>query len=124
MKILKANCEQIALIESALYGTGWMMRVAPIGSNVRTMEVQTEFKSVCFTNDYELQCKHGLFPVKLEFHYNLNDSYAHISTNRKGLDRLREIFPDTFAKIEAKEDDKKDEQITIEVKPHTKLQTA
>jgi hypothetical protein len=124
MKILKANCEQIALIESMLYGTGWMTKVASSGSNIRTFEVQTEFRPVCFTNDFELQCRQGLFPVKLEFHYNLTENFAHICTNRKGIDRLKEIFPDTFAKIEMSDEERNDEEIPIEVKPHTTLKLA
>ncbi|MFA5049088.1 MAG: hypothetical protein WC516_08745 [Patescibacteria group bacterium] len=117
--IIKQSCDQIALIESALYGTGCMARIAPVGTNTRVFEVQKEFKPVVFTNDYELQCKQGFVPVRLSFHYNQNDNRGEIITNRKGIERLQELMPDTFGQIKDGID-----EVEIEVKPYTKFKPA
>lgn len=123
MKILKANCEQIALIESMLMGTGWMMRVEPVGTTTRLFECQEGFQPVCFINNYELLAQHGILPVRLKFEYNINDKVGYIRTSRKGIDRLKEIFPDTFERINMSDDDKKVEEAEFEVKPYTKLKS-
>jgi hypothetical protein len=116
---IKQSCDQIALIESALYGTGCMMKVAPTHTPVRVFEVQKEFKPVIFINEYELQARNGLFPVKLQFKYDINGNIGYIITNRKGLDRLKEIMPETFNSISV---ESKEEEVTVEVRPYTKYQ--
>ena len=120
MKILKANCEQIAMIESMLMGTGQMMRVEPVSTTTRLFECQEEFQPVCFVNNYELQARHGILPVRLKFEYNINDKVGYIRTSRKGIDRLKEIFPETFDRIVMSDDDKKVEEASFEVKPKLK----
>lgn len=124
MKILKGNCEMIALMEAALYGTGKLMRIAPVGTNTRTFEIQREFKPVVFVNSFELVLRDGLHAVKMDFDYNLSENVARIHTTRRGIDVLQEIFPDTFSRIKGFEDDKKEEERDIEVKPYTKLASA
>jgi hypothetical protein len=61
--------------------------------------------------------------VRLKFEYNINDKVGYIRTSRKGIDRLKEIFPDTFERINMSDDDKKVEEAEFEVKPYTKLKS-
>jgi hypothetical protein len=121
IKILKGNCEQMALLESMLMGTGWLMKVEPTHTNIPLYELQDKFRSVVFVNAYELQAHHGLIPVRLRFEYNINENRACIMTSRKGIDRLKEIFPETFERINMSLDDNKKEEVTLEVKPFSKL---
>ncbi len=124
MKLLKANCEQIALLESMLGSTGKLMRVQPVSTNTRIFEEQQEFKPVMFVNHCELHVRGDILGIRVDFEYHVNENMAFIRTNRKGIETLKEIFPDTFAKIELIKDDKKEEEIPIEVKPYTTLKKA
>lgn len=118
--IIRQSCDQIALIESALCGTGCMMKVAPTGSSTKVFEVQKEFKPVIFVQEYELQARSGFVPVKLKFKYEMTKNVGYILTNRRGIDRLKEIMPETFNQVV----ESKEEEVTIEVKPYSKLKPA
>ena len=124
MKLLRANCEQIALLQAMLAATGNWCRILPVSSSTRTFEVQKEFKAVVFAEHGELQCRNGILPVRVDFEYHVNENVAFIRTNRKGIEVLKEIFPDTFEKIELLKDEKKEEEIPIEVKPFTTYKKA
>jgi hypothetical protein len=117
-KILKANCEQLHLLESALMGTGCMSLVAR-GDNVKLWEVQTQFKPIVTIRKYELICRET-WPVSLTFEFHDNEGYGHLLTNRKGIEILKSLMPDTFAPVSL-EDDGKQEETEIDVKPYTKF---
>jgi hypothetical protein len=97
-----------------------MARVAIVGTNTKLFEIQRDFKPVLFINQYELAVRGGLAGVRLTFEYNLNENRASIKTNRKGIEVLKEIMPETFKDI--KED--MGEEIELNVKTYTKLKTA
>lgn len=101
MKILKANCEQMALVESMLRATGCMYIVSR-GDNYRLWEIQREFKPVVEIREFELLAR-GIFPVKLKFEYVKLENQARLSTNRAGLEKLKELMPDVFGAISEKE---------------------
>jgi hypothetical protein len=71
--------------------------------------------------EYELMTR-DLVPIKLTFElHEEDDEMSRISTNRKGLNRLKEMMPETFGAIKD-DDDGKIQEINIEVKPYSKLQ--
>lgn len=98
IKLIKHNCEGMALIESLLRANQNMYIVGR-GDNVRLWKVQKEFEPVVAIREYELLMHGDLLPVKLRFEYNDIAKEAFLKTNEKGIKVLKQCMPDVFEHI-------------------------
>ena len=115
-KILKANWEQMHLLESAFLATGKMYLVAR-GDNIPLFKVQEKFDPIVTVRKYELMCR-DIMPVTLAFEYHDNDGYGCLQTNARGIKVLKSMMPDTFENVP---DDDERSEVEIDVKSYTKF---
>ena len=94
MKILKANCDQIAYLESLIKAQDGVYLSAR-GDNQKLWQVQREFKPVVVIREYEVPTRKG-WPVTVKFEFNDLEDRASMHMSRRGLNRLREILPERF----------------------------
>lgn len=116
-KILKANWEQLHLLESAFLSTGKMTLVLR-GGNQPLFKLQEKYEPVVTIRKYELLCR-DLLPVSLTFEYHENDGYGFLQTNGRGVKVLKSLMPDTFGNVP--EDENEKTEMELEVKPYTKF---
>jgi hypothetical protein len=116
-KILKANWEQLHLLESAFLSTGKMTLVMR-GGNQALFKLQEKYDPVVTVRKYELLCR-DLMPVSLTFEYHENEGYGFLQTNGRGIRVLKSMMPDTFGNVSEDENERTEQD--IEVKPYTKF---
>ena len=119
LKIIRGNCQQIALIEAMMFSGGNMYKVEDRSENVPLWEVQTQFKPVIRLTKYELFNSNIFkFPIRVHFRFNNLDDKGDIQTNQEGIRLLKEVYPLIFTG-QTEEESNKDE-IDLNVKYPTK----
>lgn len=119
-KIIKANWEQLHILESAFLSTGKMTLVAR-GDNIPLFKVQEKFDPIITIRKYELLCR-DIMPVIMVFEFHDNEGFGYLQTNARGVKVLKSMMPDTFGEIS--EDENERTEVQIEVKPYTKFKPA
>jgi len=115
VKILKSNCEQMALLESLLR-TNQDMYLVGRGDNVKYWKVQEGFEPIVVVREYELKAR-DLWPIRLKFESNTLQNVARLKTDRRGIDTLKRLMPDVFSGVN-EDDDEED----IEIKSNKSVQ--